>query len=349
MKICIISSSVLRCPPPAYAGLEMITWQTAKGLAAKGNTVSLVAPDGSSCPGVDIISTGPEGQWDERQAFKHYVNALPYFDVIIDHSWQAQSFRLKMEGKINSPILRVHHSVIDSMYGTPWGPPTLPPGVEKPCPVCISQDQADHFEEIFRRPARVARNGIDLDFYKPLQVAERTEPFLFLARFSTIKGADLALEACKRADAGLNLIGDTTITGEPHFLSKCMAMTDDRRKIIGPAKRGECVWWYSKSQALIHPNQRFREPFGLAPVENLACGSPVIAWNYGAMRETVKHGETGILISNMDELVTAIIALRENPEMFNREWCRQWASQFSVGRMVDRYQELCEEAMAGGW
>lgn len=349
MKICVISSAVLTCPPPGYSGLEMIAWLIAKGLAVKGHIVSLVAPIGSSCPGVDLLACGPAGQWDERNAFREYKGALAFFDVIIDHSWQARSFLLKTEGKLNCPILRVHHSIVDTMYGTQWSRPELPP-VEKPCPVCISQDQANHFEEIFRRPAKVAYNGIDLDFYKPLTVP-RTNKFLFLARFSSIKGADLALAAAKRADVEIDCIGDVDLTGEPAYFQYCKSMTDAKRRIVGPAKRGECVWWFSQANAMTHPVMRFREPFGLAPVEAQACGCPVIAWDNGAMRETVKHGDTGYLVKNEQDLYDAMIAFAIAPPIKSiRDHCREWASQFSVQRMVDRYEQLCQEAVdTGGW
>ena len=46
----------------------------------------------------------------------------------------------------------------------------------------------------------------------------------------------------------------------------------------------------------------YREPFGLAPVEAQLCGMPVIAWDNGAMRETIKHGETGFLVKTQQEM-----------------------------------------------
>jgi len=353
MRICVISSQVFACPPVGYAGLETIAWHIAKGLAAKGHQVALVAPEGSYCPGAEIIPTGPPGAWPEQIAYggngkdwPGYWKHLLAFDAIIDHSWSKFSYILKMEGRLLAPVLGVCHAPINTMYQQ------LPP-VPKPCMVCISQDQASHLQALFNTQARVAYNGVDIDTYAPIDIP-RSDRFLFLARFSSIKGPDLAIEACKEAGVGLDLIGDTTITNEPELLAKCKAMADGKQiRIIGNQSRNACVWWYSQAHTLLHPNARFREPFGLAPVEAQLCGCPVIAWDNGAMRETIKHQETGWLVRSQVELVQAISQVAktrgEATQVF-RQKCREWAKQFSIEAMVQRYETLCREAIdTGGW
>jgi glycosyltransferase involved in cell wall biosynthesis len=352
----------------------MIAWQTAEGLARKGHQVTLVAPDGSKCDHAQIFPTGPAKVHDEKMAYAGYkfrtgtkvkdqdgneideeIIVPPFWpiladhDVIIDHSWAKYPYLLKEEGVLKSPVLGVMHAPVNTMYNRP-------PPVEKPCIVCISDDQRNHYEALFSPgEARTCRNGIDLDFYKPMGI-RRTGRFLFLARFSTIKGPDLAINACKKAGAELDLVGDTSITNEPDYLEQCKRMCDGQKiRMVGPASRGECVWWFSQSHVLLHPNQRFREPLGLAPLESMACGTPVIAWRYGAMKETVKERETGWLISSLNELVECINMVKgENPAetwLWMRNRCREWVGDhFSVQRMIDRYEELCIEALdTGGW
>ncbi len=374
MKIGIISSSVFAVGVggnqglPSYGGLEQIAWLCARGLAARGHDVTLIAPEGSTCPGCKLIHAGPPGRWDESQAYQFYWKALPQFDVLIDHSWQKNCYLLKAEGVFKGPILGVMHAPCDTMYRT------LPPGVDKPCFVCISRDQAAHFQQIHNRPARHCYNGIDLDVYRPIAVP-RNNRFLFLARFSTIKGPDIALEACYRADAGLDLIGDTSITNEPDYFRHCQALAERTSpgwrgpgrqfNIIGSVPRGETVWWYSRAHVMLHPNERFREPFGLAPVEAMACGLPCLMWRHGACRETALPpcNERGFghpadswwLVDSMDQLVDKIKQLSRPgafTELFGdnyRSLARDWASRFSIDAMVARYEELCQEALAGGW
>jgi glycosyltransferase involved in cell wall biosynthesis len=366
LKIAIISTPIFRIPLTGYGGLEQIAYEQAKGLAARGHDVLLIAPDGSECPGAKVLPVGTAGQVDERMAFGGYREikqgeqvvrrgfggywqALLDRDVILDHSWNKFSYSLKQEGRFLGPVLCWMHAPVDTMIKT------LPPGIEKPCIVCISNDQRQQFEALFGKPARTCYNGIDIqDYYKPLGIP-RTKRFLFLARFSAIKGPDLAIAACKEAGAELDLVGDTKLTGEAEYLQSILKLADGKQiRFVGPATRSECVHWFSQAHALIHPVKNFREPFGLAPVEAMACGCPVIAWDYGAMRETIGYDEpgrrVGWLVDTVQDLVSCIQAIKDDIDPKLRERCRVWSQQFSVQKMSERVEELCLEALkTGGW
>lgn len=367
MKICVISTQIFALGARGllgYGGLEQIAWECAKGLAERGHEITFVGPIGTICPGCRVIECLPVGFGDERAAYGGcvyrnsnndevrwggYWQELLHFNnggVIIDHSWQKQSAMLKLEGRLTCPVIATLHAPVNTMISS-----VPPEGVVSF--VCISEDQKQHFEALFSpRKARRAYNGIDLDFYKPLDVP-RSNRFLFLARFSSIKGPDIAIEACKRAGVGLDLIGDTSITNEPALFQHCKNMADGEQiRIIGSISRGETVWWYSQACALLHPNQRFREPFGLAPIEAMACGCPVIAWDHGAMRETIQKSQTGFLVDSMEKLVNDIDLVKTTKQghyNWDRAYCREWASQFSIQNMVLSYERLCEEALSKPW
>lgn len=366
MRIVVISSSVFSVPLANYGGLEHIAWLQASGLAQRGHKVSLVAPVGSTCPGCEVIQCLPPGfpeeaMWrgctwknanGEDVAWPGYwqkmieINDKEGDFCVIDNSWNKWIYQLKAEGKLNGcRILSVMHAPVNTMIGSP-------PPVDKPGIVCISNDQKMQYEAMFSpAKARTAYNGSDPSIYRPIGVP-RTDRFLFLARFSTIKGPDLAIEVCKKAGVGLDLIGDTTITNEPELLKRCQDMADGKQiRILGNVSRGETVYYYSRALALLHPNMRFREPFGLGPVEAQLCGTPVVGWNFGALPETVKHGETGWIVESVEELLDRVKRITSEgiPDTM-RERCRQWAENFSVDRMIDGYEKLCNEALiTGGW
>ncbi len=385
LKIVVVSSTVFRLDGNVglvgYGGLEQIAWECARGLAALGHSVGLVAPDGSECPGVTTIPVGPERMPEARayggfppivyegkvvrDAHPGYWQHLLQADAVIAHDWGKWAYLLKMEGRLQAPVLAVMHAPVNTMVASK-------PPVPKPCVVCISDDQKAHYEALFS-PAEARRcyNGIDLDFYRPLAGVKRTNRFLFLARFSSVKSPDLAIEACLKADVPLDLVGDHSITNEPELYNKCMTLAANSKtlpdgtkqiRVFGGVPRGECVRWFSQAYCLIHATPNFREPFGLSPVEAMACECPVIGWRYGALPETVKTGSAstsaGRLVDTFEELVSSIKYAAFPDPVYDGErvadtWrrnCREWASQFSVDAMVRRYEELCYEAVeTGGW
>jgi glycosyltransferase involved in cell wall biosynthesis len=92
----------------------------------------------------------------------------------------------------------------------------------------------------------------------------------------------------------------------------------------------------ASAAALLNPIS-WREPFGMAMVEALACGTPVVGCPQGAAPEIVEHGVTGFLGDSDAELVDGLLSL----DQIDRAVCRsQVGERFSVERMVDGYITL---------
>lgn len=339
LKICVISTTVIPCPPPGYAGLEMITWQLANGLVDKGHEVLLVAPKESQTKATLHGTTLGES---ENQAYSGYWQRLNDYDVIVDHSWEKWSYILKIEGKLEKPVLGVCHAPVHTMYNSA-------PPVAFPCLVGISKDQTEAITSHLKCAARTVYNGVDSSFYKDNK-NKRNEKYLFLARISTIKGPHIAVDVANRCGVYLDMVGDDKLTGEPDLVSRIrqQCSVSPKLRYVGPQNRNECVTWFNTNKALLHPNQHYKEPFGLAPVEAQLCGMPVIAWDNGAMRETIMHGETGFVVKSQSEMEEIV---RNNlVDKIKSKDCIEWARQFSYQRMIDCYEEICYEALdTGGW
>jgi glycosyltransferase involved in cell wall biosynthesis len=265
---------------------------------------------------------------------------LPSFDVIIDSSWQKWAYYLKIEGKLNAPVLGVCHAPIHTMYQS--APPIL-----HPCLVGISQDQTDHIIEHLGVSARRAYNGIDVEHYKVREGVKRTDRYLFLARMSRIKGPHIAVDLARKLRFGLDLVGDDVITGEPELAQRMRMMAVHNIVYHGGVSREKTVEFFSAAKALLHCNKDFREPFGLAPIEAQATGLPVIAFDNGAMRETIVHGKTGFLVKSIDEMEELIKT--DAVSRIKAADCRKNAERFTVAKMVQRYEALCREAIECPW
>jgi glycosyltransferase involved in cell wall biosynthesis len=73
------------------------------------------------------------------------------------------------------------------------------------------------------------------------------------------------------------------------------------------------------------------EDFGISVVESLACGTPVIAFNKGGCRETIKDLQTGIHFTSQttESLTEAVIRFEKNEDKFDHGLLRQSAENFS--------------------
>ena len=95
------------------------------------------------------------------------------------------------------------------------------------------------------------------------------------------------------------------------------------------------------------------EEFGLAPLEAMACGLPVVAWREGGLAETVLDGETGYLATDAATFQRRVRALARDPELRRAlgRAARRRAEQFGWGRTVAEIERICAEiagASGGG-
>jgi glycosyltransferase involved in cell wall biosynthesis len=79
------------------------------------------------------------------------------------------------------------------------------------------------------------------------------------------------------------------------------------------------------------------EPFGLVMIEAMACGTPVIAYEGGAVAEVVEQGRTGFIVTELED---AIEAVRRVPDL-SRGRCRQvFEKRFTATRMARDYVKV---------
>jgi glycosyltransferase involved in cell wall biosynthesis len=102
---------------------------------------------------------------------------------------------------------------------------------------------------------------------------------------------------------------------------------------VGPERRAEVL---GSAAVLLHPIA-FAEPFGLSVVEAMACGTPVIAYPRGSMREIIDPGATGFLVDDVAEAARMVDAATA---LDRREIRRVAERRFGAARMVDEYLAL---------
>lgn len=340
MKILLISSQVFPVPPPAYGGLEMLVYDLAEELGKLGHRVYVLCPDGSTGQHFETITPcQPSMANPEHLAYEAIQPALGDFDVIHDHSWAGHVYLAKRE-KPRLPLLHTCHSV------APYG--SNP--VEQPCWVCPSEWHAQHTRQLLGAEVRVVYHGVDLDRHRYAPEVSKEDFLLYMARVTDFKGAVEFVDLCRRTGMKGVLCGEDWYVEDVAYVRRVMeACIDTRGRVeyLGRTEQEQKVELMQKARCLVTPlKPPYYEIFGMATVEAMACGTPVLSTDRGAARELIVHGETGAVAADVSCLETGLqVALECSPEA-----CRRQAEKFGRERMAREYVALYQQVAEGqGW
>lgn len=325
MRVAILSPVAWRTPPEHYGPWEQVAANVTEGLISLGVDVTLFAT-GNSITTAKLDAVIPVGYEEDRSYDAKVVECLHIsnlmekasdFDIIHNHF---DFLPLTYSRLTNTPMVTTIHGFSSA----------------KIIPVYQKYNSSSHYISISN-----ADRSKDLQYLDTVYNGLRTEDFtfnaipqdylLFLGRIHPDKGTAQAIEIAKQTKRKLIIAG--IIQDQAYFEEKVKPFLNDQIEFIGsanPSKRDELL---GNAAALLHPIL-FEEPFGLSVAESMLCGTPVIAYNKGAMPELIKDMETGFLVSNVNEAANAVDALAS----ITRSDCRQWAeAMFSKEKMASDY------------
>jgi len=341
MRILLVSTSCFNVPPPTYAGLERVIYDLAVELCSMGHEVTIAATRGSGARAggekyrvIETVDfTGDIRAFaQEERAYEIYRDRLGEFDVVHDHSWLAYPYLYKAEHP-ELRLIHTHHGHIN------W---RSPPPVRYPCLCAISNYMALEYSSRLGVNCRYVYNGIDLGLYKFQR--EKGERLLYVGRFARYKQPHVAIDVARRLGLGLDLVGGETFVEDPRYVNRIRDECDGKRiRWFGEAPHDVKVKLMQRAKCLLFPS-RMGEPFGLVAAEAMACGTPVVALDDGAVGEVVEHGRTGFVCKSVDEMVKAV----DEVDRIRPEDCRgRVEKHFSRRAMAEGYERLYRD-VAGG-
>jgi glycosyltransferase involved in cell wall biosynthesis len=166
----------------------------------------------------------------------------------------------------------------------------------------------------------------------------------FLGRVSPEKGLDQAIEIATRAGITLKIAAKVDRADQEYFEAVIRPLLDNPLvEYIGEVGYPEKNEFLGNALALLFPIN-WPEPFGLAMIEAMACGTPVIAYPFGSVPEVVEEGRTGFMVPNADAAVKAL----EHVNKLCRYECREaFQKRFSAARMAQDYLAVYERLIRG--
>ncbi|MFZ2844617.1 glycosyltransferase family 4 protein [Psychrobacter sp.] len=304
MKILHVLLTQLSIPPKDYGGTERVLWGLYQGQKELGHDVRFLTKYKSSQD--DAL------YFDEQLSLESQVEG--WADII--------HFHFRYEGDIETPFVCTEHSNSE---------------VEQEYPVntiYLSKKHAENYNATC-----YVHNGLYWgDYGEPNFNPKNYIHFLAKASWR-IKNIQGAVKIARKVDIPLHVLGGErfNIRRNPYFY---MSSKLTFHGMIGGTQKNQLV---SHSKGLIFP-VLWHEPFGLAVIESLYLGCPVLATPFGALPDIITQENIGVLSDSYTELTEAT----KNIDKFDRRACHDHARMyFSHLAMARGYIQCYEKVLAG--
>lgn len=333
MRIAQVAPLAESVPPALYGGTERVVSYLTEALVEAGHDVTLVA-SGDSRTSAKLVAACPRALrlGGCRDPLPHHLLMLQAileradeFDIIHFHTnWIqfpfARAFRL--------PCVTTLHGRLDL--------PELVP---------FAREFDDHpvvsISAAQRRPLPMMRWMATIHHGLPrsaFRCTLRPGAYLaFLGRISPEKRVDRAIEIASRLGLPLRIAAKVDRADAEYFEREIRPLL--RRpgvEFLGEIDEARKGPFLGQAAALLFPID-WPEPFGLVMIEAFACGTPVVAFEGGAVSEVVVDGVSGFVVSSMRE---AVAATRRAMKLDRGAIRRVFEERFSTTRMAREYESV---------
>lgn len=208
--------------------------------------------------------------------------------------------------------------------------------------VTISDYAKELIKKCYGREAVVIHPPVEFEDFAKACGKPVENFYVVTSRQVNWKRLDLAVKACEMAQRRLVVIGE----GPEHKKLIKMAKGAEKIKFLPLMKKKELAENVAKAKGYLFPSM---EPFGIAPVEALAAGCPVIAYEVGGAKDYVIDGKNGLLFGEQTAKSLAEAILKFEKMKFNRTKVSKTAKKFAVDRFdkeIMDFVKKCEKKHA---
>jgi glycosyltransferase involved in cell wall biosynthesis len=364
-------------PGLGYGPIETVIHNIDKGLYAFGHRSIVACSGDSTVFGEHYVTVDKSigDYWSNNTPEKrkiintHLSNTLHRasmgdIDIIHAHDAKAVEFMYDSVFRMKVPIvMTLHVSAEDSSLGGAyqrWCNHLL----ASPMVYCtaISEYQKRQYNDLVKAE-NVVYHGIDVEEYPVKEETNKGRYLFTIGRITRDKGQDKAIEIAKKTGSKLIIAGcvqnkpadreffaglkdsiDLSVdvgkypVDNDYYERVIKPLLDSDKQIIyiGEINSKHKKQWYLHARATLFPIQ-WGEPFGLVLVESMACGTPVIALDKGAVPEIIVDGTTGFVVDSAEAMIKAVGRIDRIDHVECRNHVRK---HFSIKSMAFKYSEL---------
>jgi glycosyltransferase involved in cell wall biosynthesis len=342
MRIAQVSPLYESCPPQLYGGTERVVSYLTEELVHQGHEVTLFASGDSRtaaslrAPCDRALRLNPNCRDPlpyHLVMMNHVARSADAFDIIHFH---ADFLHFPMFAPLWGKTLTTAHGRLDL--------PDLPPLLrEFPMMPLVSISNAQRQPLAWANWHGTVYHGLPTSLY-PLGRGKGGY-LAFIGRICPEKGLERAIEIAARAGMPLRIAAKVDKVDVEYYKTKIKPLLKGQGiEFIGEIGDSEKGAFLGDAAALLFP-VNWPEPFGLAMIEAMANGTPVIGFRRGSVPEIIDEGVTGFVVETAD---AALAVLPRALELDRRAVRRCFEERFSVERMARDYVALYDEALRRG-
>lgn len=327
MRIVLTADPELPVPPVHYGGIERIVDLLARGLVARGHDVTLLANADSNSAGHLIAWPGRASGSKTDTLRNAFALARSARGCDIVHSFSRIAYLVPLLPLSVPKLMTYQREVTPKSVRLGHA---LSRGTLQFC--AISRWMMRDVADLGRW--HMVPNGVPLARYDFQPSTAPDAPLVFLGRIEKIKGPHLAIEIAHRTGLPLVIAGNVPEEHKAWFDAKVAPFVDGTRiSFIGPVDDAQKNALLGRARVFLMP-VLWEEPFGIVMAEAMACGTPVIGLDRGAVPEVVEDGVTGFVCADLGAMIAAIDRLPE----ISRAACRARAERlYSDAAVVEGY------------
>lgn len=200
--------------------------------------------------------------------------------------------------------------------------------------IAISSEVQRRIARFYGRESVIIYPPVETRRFTDAVTGDAGDYFLSLGRLIPYKRVDLAVQAC--TELGLPL----RVAGDGRDRARLERMAGPTVKFLGRVPEADLPQLMARCRAFIFSG---REDFGIAPVQALAAGRPVIAFAGGGALDTVQDGVTGLLFREQTVEALKVALLRLTQMTFDSRAVSQSAARFDARVFVEQLQAFVLE------
>ena len=341
MKIAQIGPLIESVPPKLYGGTERVVSYLTEELVAQGHDVTLFA-SGDSITSAELVPCCKEA----LRLNPAVRDPIPYYMIMLDRVRRMASKFDVLHFHIDQFHFPIFHAVARKTLTTLHGRQDLPDLQQLyhafPDMSVVSISNAQRMPIPNANFAGTVYHGLPQNLHKPT-FSPHGGYLAFLGRISPEKRLDRAIEIARGAGFRLKIAAKVDPVDVEYFETEIKPLINGEDiQYVGEINDREKSKFLGEASALVFPID-WPEPFGMVMIEAMACGTPVLAFDQGSVREVIDEGITGFVVNSVADAIETMPRLLS----LDRKGVRQqFDERFTAARMAKSYLALYARAFA---